>query len=66
MAESNINPLRKSFKHVKAANRNLRQLVRRKNEELQKEARGEVVRKRRNISEKLSPSNVIVEQGKIG
>ena len=55
MAESNVNPLRKSCKYSAAGSKNLKQTVRKQNEGLQKEARGEVVRRKRNIVEEVSP-----------
>ena len=54
MADENLNPLRKAFKKG-AGGRNLKEEVKRRNEGLKKEARGEVVRRRRNISDEVSP-----------
>ena len=56
MADANVNPLRKSCKYSTAGRKNLKQTVRKQNERLQKEARGEVLRKKRNIEEVSPPS----------
>ena len=56
MAEQTVNPLRKSIKHVFTGSRSLRENVRKQNEESQKEARGEIVRMKRNIVEESNPS----------
>jgi len=63
MADANVNPLRKSCKYSTAGRKHLKQTVRKQNERLQKEARGEVLRKKRNIVEEVSPPSL---NGKTG
>lgn len=63
MAQRSLNPVRNAFKHA-AEGRNLKEVVKRQNEGLKKEARDATVRKRRNIVVEVSPQVVDEKQGK--